>query len=325
MTIAPESTKKPVMDLVVPIHGQLAMNKIFFHCLARNTSHPFRLIVVDNNSQDASADFFESQNSEDIPVLVLRNSNNQCYPVSVNQGVRAGQAPVVGFLNNDILVGPGWDNLLLEGLLMEGYPLVSPAGLEHFPDRKYEEILFQRWRYINRRRWSHDPEKNILEKIHRMYEDFDRFAEKIQKRYRTVEYKGIMGHCHLMKRETFDRLGGLDPCIQAADWDLYLTLARKNREEGFEKNPMILGGYYVHHFIRLTDATTRRMPVVCTHEPHRTLEEKWERKDIQELWPFKDQVPGGKKGVFERIRKKYIRTKNMLYYWRVSLSRILPD
>ncbi len=323
MTTVQEFSIKPVMDLVVPIHGQLAMNRVFFHSLASNTRHPFRLIVVDNNSQDESANFFESQHSEKTPVLVLRNTNNQCYPVSINQGVRAGEAPVVGFLNNDILVGPGWDEPLLEGLLAKGYPLVSPAGLEHFPDRKYEEILFQRWRYINRRRWDHDPEKNIREKIHWMYADFDRFAEDIQKRYQKVAYEGIMGHCHLMRRETFDRLGGLDPRIQAADWDLYLTLARKHREEGIKKNPMILGGSYVHHFIRMTDATTRRMPVVCTHEPHIKLEEKWEKKDIQELWPFKDQVPGGKKSVFERIRKKYIKTKNRLYYWRVSLGKIM--
>ncbi len=323
MTRVRESSRKPVMDLVVPIHGQLAMNRIFFDCLARNTRQPFRLIVVDNNSQDDSADFFESRNSEETPVLVLRNPNNQCYPVSINQGVRAGEAPVVGFLNNDILVGPGWDEPLLEGLLKDGYPVVSPAGLEHFPDRNYEEILYQRWRYINRRRWNHDPEKNIREKIHRMYGDFDSFAERIQKRFQGIAYEGIMGHCHLMERKTFDRLGGLDPRIQSADWDLYLTVARKNREGWGAKNPVILGGSYVHHFIRMTDATTRRMPIVCTHEPHLKLEEKWEEKDIQALWPFKDQVPGGKKSVFERIRKKYIKTKNRLYYWRVSLDKIL--
>lgn len=325
MTASLPPVRDPVMDLVVPIHGQIEMNRIFFDYLIRNTRNPFRLIVVDNASPDESADFFESQNTKDHPVLVIRNPHNQCYPVSINQGVRAGSAPVVGFLNNDILVGPGWDEPLLDALLKKNYPVVSPGGLEHFPDKTLEEIFFQRWRYINRRRWSQDPETNIQEKIHRMYGDFDRLAMKIQERYKEIHFRGIMGHCHLISRSTFDHLGGLDLRIQSADWDLYLTVEKEKRTGKFDKSPMILGGSYVHHFIRLTDATPRRSPVVCTHEPHRTLEEKWAQKEIRDLWPFKDQGPDHKKSLSERVFKKYVRSKTGLYYWRVKADSIIGD
>ena len=325
MTASLLPVRDPVMDLVVPIHGQIKMNRIFFDYLIRNTRNPFRLIVVDNASPDESADFFESQNTKDHPVLVIRNPHNQCYPVSINQGVRAGSAPVVGFLNNDILVGPEWDEPLVEALMKKGYPVVSPGGLEHFPDQKLEEIFFQRWRYINKRRWSENPSQNLEEKIRHMYGNFDDIAEKIQRKYAGVLYSGIMGHCHLMKRDTFDLLGGLDPRIQSADWDLYLTVEREKRKGRFEKSPVILGGSYVHHFIRLTDATPRRSPVICTHEPHRSLEEKWAKKEIQDLWPFKDQGPDHKKSLSERVFKKYIRSKTGLYYWRVKADSIIGD
>ena len=317
--------QKPVMELVVPIHGQIEMNRIFFDFLIKNTRSPFRLIVVDNASPDESADFFESRNSQETPVVVIRNPHNQCYPVSINQGVRAGSAPVVGFLNNDILVGPGWDEPLLEGLLHKNYPVVSPGGLEHFPDKALEEIFFQRWRYINKRRWSQDPKENIQEKIHRMYGDFNEIAQKIQTKYEEVLYPGIMGHCHLLKRETFDRLGGLDPRMQSADWDLYLTIEKMKGTGVFEKSPMILGGSYVHHFIRLTDSNIKRPPPVCNHLPHLKLEEKWEKKEIQDLWPFKDQVPEFKKGFLERVLRKYIRIKTYLYFWRVDLDKVIQD
>ncbi len=323
MTHSQGLAQKPVMDLVVPIHGQIEMNRIFFDYLIRNTRNPFRLIVVDNASPDESVDFFESQNTESSPVIVIRNPNNQCYPVSINQGVRAGSASIVGFLNNDILVGPGWDEPLLEGLLQQNYPVVSPGGLEHFPDKDLEEIFFQRWRYINKRRWSQDPKENIQEKIQRMYGDFNEIAQRIQEKYEDVLYSGIMGHCHLLKRETFEVLGGLDPRIQSADWDLYLTVEKMKRMGDFEKSPMILGGSYVHHFIRLTDSNVKRTPPVCNHLPHLKLEEKWKKREIQDLWPFKTQVPDYQKKIQDRIFKKYTRIKTNIYYWKSNMENVL--
>ena len=313
----------PVMDLVVPIHGQIEMNRIFFDYLIRNTRNPFRLIVVDNASPDDSADFFESQNATDHPVLVIRNPHNQCYPVSINQGVRAGSAPVVGFLNNDILVGPGWDEPLLDALLKKNYPVVSPGGLEHFPDKTLEEIFFQRWRYINRRRWSQDSETNIQEKIHRMYGNFNDIAERIQKKYKGVLYSGIMGHCHLLKRETFEKLGGLDPRIQSADWDLFLTVEKMRGTGAFEMSPIILGGSYVHHFIRLTDSHVKRIPPVCTHLPHLKLEEKWMKKEIQDLWPFKDQIPDSQILINSIIKKKIIKIITRFVLWKKDINSLI--
>lgn len=323
MTHSQGLAQKPIMDLVVPIHGQIEMNRIFFDYLIRNTHNPFRLIVVDNASPDESADFFESQNTQASPVVVIRNPNNQCYPVSINQGVRAGSASVVGFLNNDILVGPGWDEPLLEGLLQQNYPVISPGGLEHFPDKDLEEIFFQRWRYINKRRWSQDPKENIQEKIYRMYGDFNEIAQRIQEKYKDVIYSGIMGHCHLLKREAFEVLGGLDPQIQSADWDLYLTVEKMKRMGAFEKSPMILGGSYVHHFIRLTDSNVKRTPPVCNHLPHLKLEEKWKKSEIQDLWPFKDQTPESSIHFGKSVKKKYVKLITKTVIWRRSIVRYL--
>ena len=323
MTEVKSAELEALMDLVVPIHGQIEMNRIFFETLSRNTRHPFRLIVVDNSSPDDSSRFFESQSDKGWNVTVLRNPHNQCYPVSINQGVRVGNAPIVGFLNNDILVGPGWDEPLIKALIKDGYPVVSPGGLEHFPDLKLEEIFFQRWRYINKRRWSQSPALNLEEKIRRMYGNFDETAQRIQKKYDDVHYPGIMGHCHLLKRETFERLGGLDPRIQSADWDLFLTVERMRREGIFEKSPMIFGGSYVHHFIRLTDANVKRVPPVCAHAPHMILEEKWEKREIQELWPFKDQVPDGAKNIRKTIRKRIVKICNALILWKKDIDGFL--
>lgn len=310
------------IDLIVPIHGQRAMNQVFFEYLLKNTKNPFRLIVVDNFSQDESAEFFEQKNADLSSVVVIRNAQNQCYPVSINQGVQAGKAPIIGLLNNDILVAPGWDEPLVNALLDADYPVVSPAGLEHFPDQRLEELIYQRWKIINRKKWSEDKIENIRKKIVRMYGDFDDVTSKLQMRFHGVHYKGIMGHCHLLKRETFEALNGLDPRIQAADWDLYLTIEKMKRMGVFTQSPMIIGDSFVHHFIRLTDSQGKRMPVYCTHSPHIKLEEKWRKKDIQDLWPFKDQVPESRKEFGDKLHKKMIKLKTKLYLWRVKFEQV---
>jgi glycosyltransferase involved in cell wall biosynthesis len=310
---------EPMMDLVVPIHGQLDLNKLFFNYLVRNTHHPFRLIVVDNFSQDRSAEFFEEQKKNGSNIVVIRNPVNQCYPVSINQGAMSGSSPIIGLLNNDIIVGPGWDKPLVEALMKKDIPVASPAGLEHFPDRELEDILFYRWRYLNRRVWDSDRKKNLEKKISLMYGDFNSISQRIQERYHEVSYPGIMGHCHLISRETFEEIGGLDPRIQSADWDLFLLIEKCKRNGQFKKSPMILGSSFVHHFIRATDSTAKRLPAVCKHPPHLKLEEKWSRQDIQELWPFKDQIPGSKRTLLEKAKKRMIKMRTWLYLWKRDL------
>ena len=323
MTEETRKTPEPMMDLVVPIHGHLELNRLFFHYLEKNTHHPFRLIVVDNFSQDRSADFFEEQKAFGHNILVIRNPGNQCYPVSINQGAMAGSSPVIGLLNNDIIVAPGWDRPLVQSLLEDSVPVVSPAGLEHFPDKDLEDILYYRWRYINRRVWDGDQRKNLEKKISLMYGNFDDVSSEIQKKYRKISFQGIMGHCHLISRKVFERLGGLDPRIQSADWDLYLLIEKLKREGQFEKSPMILGSSFVHHFIRATDSSARRMPVVCSHSPHLKLEEKWSVQSIVELWPFKEQVPGSKRSFSEKTKKRLLKIKTWLYFWKKNLKDIL--
>jgi len=323
MTEGRLTAPEPLMDLVVPIHGHLDLNRLFFHYLEKNTHHPFRLIVVDNFSQDQSAAFFEEQQKLGHHILVIRNPGNQCYPVSINQGAMAGNAPIIGLLNNDIIVAPGWDKPLVQSLMEDRVPVVSPAGLEHFPDKKLEDVLYYRWRYVNRRVWDRDPRKNLERKISIMYGDFNDISSKIQKKYEEVSFQGIMGHCHLISRSVFERLGGLDPRIQSADWDLYLLIEKMKREGNFDKSPMILGSSFVHHFIRATDASAKRLPVVCSHPPHLKLEEKWSRTDIIDLWPFKEQVPGSKRSFSQKTKKRILKLNTWLYSWKKDLKDII--
>jgi GT2 family glycosyltransferase len=295
------------IDLVVPIHGGLPLNRLFFESLKENTRHPFRLIVVDNHSPDASAEFFRSQKGDNFEIVVLSNERNQCYPVSMNQGLKETTAPVVGLLNNDIVFGPGWDVALVSAIEEEITDCASPMGLEHMPNENFEDFLFARWKMILKRTYSDDEGENLRRKIKTMYGDLDRFGLWIQNRYKGISFPGIMGHCHLISRHLLTEIGELDPQMESADWDLYLRVAQMVKSRKLKFLPMIVGGSFVHHFIRATKRKGVREPQYCNHPPHLKVEEKWSVEEVIEFWPFRKQHPGYRKSLIERVRKILLR------------------
>ena len=101
-----------MISIITAAHNQLPMNQLFVQHLKEATRHPYELIVIDNASTDGSANFFES-----IGATVIRNPVNYSYPHSQNQGVAKAQYDWLAFLNNDIMVSPGWDQVLVNTML----------------------------------------------------------------------------------------------------------------------------------------------------------------------------------------------------------------
>ena len=102
------SEQTPKLSIITAVYNQLPMNQIYWENLVKNTKHAFELIVIDNASTDASADFFES-----VGARVIRNPGNYSYPVSQNQGIAIAKGEWLAFLNNDIIVSKDWDLSLI--------------------------------------------------------------------------------------------------------------------------------------------------------------------------------------------------------------------
>ena len=63
-----------MISIITAIYNQRSVNELFWHYLKLYTHFPFELIIIDNNSNDGSADFFES-----IGATVIRNQGNYSY------------------------------------------------------------------------------------------------------------------------------------------------------------------------------------------------------------------------------------------------------
>ena len=86
----------------------------------------------------------------------------------------------------------------------------------------------------------------------------------------------------MIRRSTYEVLGGLDERVQSADWDLYYTLRKREQVVGDVKRCMVVGASFVHHFIRAT-IKSKREPFACTHERW-TIDQKWSQAEQAELW-----------------------------------------
>lgn len=75
----------------------------------------FEAIVVDNGSEDGSAEFVEAYARQSTyPVLLIRNRENRGFCAANNQGIAAARGEFVALLNNDAEAGPQWLASLLE-------------------------------------------------------------------------------------------------------------------------------------------------------------------------------------------------------------------
>jgi hypothetical protein len=112
--------------------------------------------------------------------------------------------------------------------------------------------------------------------------DWEAFCSEVYRNFSEVIFDGLNGSCVMLRRSTLEKIGLLDERVQAADWDLYYTLRKREVELGDVRRCKIFGGCYVHHFIRAT-VKGRREPFACTH-PRLSIHDKWSREEQERLW-----------------------------------------
>jgi len=267
-----------MFSIIVAVHNQLGHNQLFLESIKKYTAAPFEVIVIDNNSNDGSGGFFASQGCQ-----VIQNQRNLCYPESMNLGIRASKGDWYCLINNDICVGPSWNEKLLAAMEKHGLDACSPMGLERMPTPTLTGWMYNRWSGIGKGRLSSGKHIDDLQRmISLMYGNWEDLTDTMYHYFHNHLYEGIMGACVVLRRPLLDKIGLLDERIQAADWDMYLTIRKREMECGDVRRCMMVGGVYVHHFIR---ATVKGKPAQfsCLH-PRMDLDDKWKLETKKQLW-----------------------------------------
>lgn len=170
----------PTTDIVCLVHNQLPVTKGFVKHLFANTKN-FRLIFVDNGSDDETREYLESGDDWTL----VRSDENLGVIGGRNLGVQSVEADYFMNIDNDQYPGPGW----LQGLhdLMDsGFDIVGPEAWRLSPPRQGGKVM------MNGR--MHD-------RAYFPYHHCSRQGE-------TFTYIGCGGM--LIKKEIYDKIGLFD-------------------------------------------------------------------------------------------------------------------
>ena len=240
--------ERPKISIITAVYNQLPMNQIYWENLVKNTKNNFELIVIDNASTDASADFFES-----VGARVIRNPGNYSYPVSQNQGIALAQGEWLAFLNNDIIVSEGWDETLIANAEHNQLDVITSCGIERVESKEVTKKMRRRWNRIRGLVGLFGIGRNSLLLMHKwMYGNWSAFCQSRRERFKHQAVLGFVGNTVMFSRRALEILGPWDETQQAADFDLFLRTAMRARDVGDIRPMHIALDCFNHHYIRLT-------------------------------------------------------------------------
>ncbi len=258
-----------MISIITAIHNQLGMNKLFVEKLQQYSHTPYELIIIDNASTDGSGDFFRS-----VGATVITNKKNYAYAYCQNQGIEKAKGDVYAFLNNDIIVCPGWDKLLLDSMELNGLDVITSCGIEQVENHYQTILLKRRWNYAKNFINLFPTTRNSLKLMHTlMYGNWEKFCLKRQQKFKHKVKEGFVGNSVICTKRAIELLGKWDEKIQAADFDIYIRSKKRSLEKGDIKPCHIALDVYHHHYIRLTSRNIK-IPFANASDIIK-LEDKW--------------------------------------------------
>ncbi|TCZ52612.1 glycosyltransferase [Roseicella aquatilis] len=199
----------PLVSVVIPTRDKPELLRTCLRGLLEGTAYPRKeIILVDTGSREPATQALYREMEGRPEVTLLRYETEFNYSAACNLGARAAGGGMLLFLNNDIEVtDPDWLTELVRTALVPGVGVVGTRL--HYPDGTLQHagvvvgmhvcgLVFHRappgeWGVFG----SPDLPRNWL---------------------------GIMGACQLVRRETFERVGGFDETYRVSNSDVALCL-----------------------------------------------------------------------------------------------------
>ena len=214
------------VSIIILTLNALEYTKRCVESILENTETKYEIIFIDNGSTDGTCSYLSKIAEEKNFLKLILNSKNIGFAAGNNQGMEIARGDYILFLNNDVVVTPGW----LERL-------ISSAD-----KRKEIGIVGPRSNYVSGKQLVQvvDYDQDSLDGLKRFSEDF---ANK--NRDKASRLLRVVGFCMLVKRAVIDKIGGMDHQygfgnFEDDDFSIRAALA------GFES--WMVEDCFVHHF-----------------------------------------------------------------------------
>ncbi|MBE0338847.1 glycosyltransferase [Paenibacillus sp. 23TSA30-6] len=206
----------------------------------------YEIIVVDNASNDGTKEWIQSQDD----IFDICNESNLGFPKGCNQGIEVAQGDNIVLLNNDVVVTPGWLDILLNALYSsEDTGAVGPVT-NSASNYQAIPVVYQ--------------SKNEMLAFATRYNRPDHI--KWEQRLR------LIGFCMVIKREVVDKVGLLDEMFTPG-----------NYEDDDYSCRVIQSGYklilckdvFIHHYGSITFGEANGSYTKLLEKNKRKFKEKW--------------------------------------------------
>ncbi len=274
-----------MISIITAIHNGIALNKLYEDSLKKYTVNSFELIIIDNASTDGSREFFENAG-----YIVIRNQHNYSYPYCQNQGVKIAKGDYLFFLNNDIVVGPRWDELLIHIAEKQKLDILSACDNGKMGDVKISKRMSRKWDWIKyslMQMGIHKFSLSLMMKL--MYGNWEQFCIKRYNDFGDSIMQGIIGANIMMTKRGLNIAGLWDERVQSADFDLFMRVKKKIDEGAAIKPCSIALGVYIHHFSRMTSKYYSAKPEPFADAKNLIdLKQKWSAAELINYHPDKE-------------------------------------
>jgi GT2 family glycosyltransferase len=196
----PNQTDAQVTIVVVP-RERFSCTQKSLESIYQHTTLPFNLVYIDGHAPPKVQRYLEKQAQEKSFHLI----RTPCY-LYPNQARNLGLAhvttPYVVFVDNDVIVSPGWLEALMGCAKDTEATVVGPLMCQHEPI--HEEIHFaggESHLWVDKK-----GRRRLREKMYQQGQSVEQLHSKLcRTQTELAEF-----HCVLVRRDIFDRIGVLD-------------------------------------------------------------------------------------------------------------------
>lgn len=223
---------KPIVTIVVVPRERFSCTQASLESIYAHTDFPFKLIYVDGNYPAKVRRYLEAQAQEKRFEIIRTN-----YYLSPNHARNIGLSRVdtkyLVFVDNDVIVSPGWLTALVNCAEETEATVVGPLMCEKQPIHQRVHFAGGESRVVT----DVKGRRHLREKMYKQGHN----AVELRPQLKRTQTELAEFHCTLVRREIFDRIGYLDEAMlnTKEHLDFCMTVAQAGGTVYFEPDSLV--------------------------------------------------------------------------------------
>jgi GT2 family glycosyltransferase len=206
-----------ICDIAIPVWNKKELTERCVNSILSNTESPFRIILIDNGSQEPAREYLKSVSSRyPDKVKLIVNKDNLGNTAAGVQGMKYSDAEYVCILDNDTIVCKGWLSEMVKVAELSGKTGIINPNSNSFG--------------------VHKPEGKSLE-------DFSGELLK-ENSGKFIEVGAAVGFCYMVKRKVVNEIGCWDERFSPGYFE-DTEYSMRAKKYGY-KSVIALGAYVYH-------------------------------------------------------------------------------